>query len=64
MRPQQTAEEVIQLRKATIVSQAAECGMSLFQGSFTLLKDRFISEEVGDQEQMVWSALLLFNDRI
>lgn len=56
-------KEVIRLRNATSIRQAAEWGMRAFQGSFPRVKDRFKYEMNGERKVMLWEAMLLFNFR-
>lgn len=56
-------EEVVTLRQATALRQAAEWGMRAFQGSFPRMKDRFIYEENGERKVVLWATVLLFNIR-
>ena len=58
------AFEVIQLRQATSLRQAAEWGMQAIQGAFPRFTDRLQYEENGERKIYLMLATLLYNFRL
>ena len=58
------AAELVQLREATAMRQAAEWGMRAIQGSFPRLKDTIKFERNGERKIILRLAVLLYNYRL
>jgi DDE superfamily endonuclease len=59
-----SALEMVQMREATSLRQAAEWGMRAIQGAFPRMKDRFHYEENGERKVFLTLVCLLYNYRL
>jgi DDE superfamily endonuclease len=58
------AEEIIRMKEATSLRQAAEWGMRAIQGAFPRLKDPIKYEEKGERRSILQLVPLLYNYRL